>query len=110
MLQRYYVQYLKGFDLAELNEFVSGLPELGEDDSTILNNISQTLDDLSVRQVEEGAAFDFTGLRLDWVRLQVGYQHSLFISCYHVVGTAVPCRIFKSYQERILDCFDWLFY
>lgn len=65
------MQYLKGYDLAELTQVVSGLADIGEDDSHILSTISHALDDLTVTQVVEGAEFDFNGIRLDWVRLQV---------------------------------------
>uniref|UniRef100_A0AAX7TE15 Nck-associated protein 1 n=1 Tax=Astatotilapia calliptera TaxID=8154 RepID=A0AAX7TE15_ASTCA len=49
VMQRYYVQYLSGFDAVVLNELVQC--------------------DLCV-SVEDGEVFDFRGMRLDWFRLQ----------------------------------------
>ena len=42
-----------------------------EDDATVIKNLQSTIESVSVRHVEEGGQFDFSGARLDWVRLQV---------------------------------------
>ena len=71
MLQRYYVQYLKGYDQAELEQVMAGVHVKGNDELVILSSVSQLLADLSISQLESGSDFDFNGLRLDWIRLQV---------------------------------------
>lgn len=48
---------------------------MGEDDSTVIKNLQSTIENVSVRHVEEGGQFDFSGARLDWVRLQVSSLH-----------------------------------
>jgi len=71
VLQRYYVQYLKGFDVAELQQVLLGMPPLSDELSGIVMSMKRSIDDLSLRQVEETQNFEFDGMRLDWVRLQV---------------------------------------
>ncbi|XP_040573731.1 membrane-associated protein Hem [Lepeophtheirus salmonis] len=71
VIQRYYVQYLSGYDAVALNKSMQSLTHLSEDDSIILSSICQTISDLTVEQVEDpDHVFDFRGLRLDWCRLQ----------------------------------------
>ncbi|KAL3842215.1 hypothetical protein ACJMK2_020254 [Sinanodonta woodiana] len=70
VMQRYYVQYLSGYDAVLLNQVIQNLAMCPEDESVILSSISQTVSTLSVRQVEDNEIFDFRGLRLDWFRLQ----------------------------------------
>ncbi|XP_018027145.1 membrane-associated protein Hem isoform X4 [Hyalella azteca] len=71
VLQRYYVQYLSGYDAIALAQLLQNHHNLPEAESTILTAMCSDLSQLSVKQVEEGCAFDFAGLRLDWFRLQV---------------------------------------
>ena len=93
MLQRYYVQYLSGYDAVSLNQLLQPLQTLSEDDSVILSSLCNTIGGLSIKQgnwlfcnakkflglnnwylfwwaVEDNELFDFRGLRLDWCRLQ----------------------------------------
>uniref|UniRef100_A0A671S9S8 Nck-associated protein 1 n=1 Tax=Sinocyclocheilus anshuiensis TaxID=1608454 RepID=A0A671S9S8_9TELE len=70
VMQRYYVQYLSGFDAVVLNELVQNLSVCPEDESIIMSSFVNTMTSLSVKQVEDGEVFDFRGLRLDWFRLQ----------------------------------------
>ncbi|KAF2345445.1 Nck-associated protein 1 [Trinorchestia longiramus] len=77
VLQRYYVQYLSGYDAIALTGLLKKLsdnfPNLipdGSEESVLLNSFCTELSQLSVKQVEEGCPFDFAGLRLDWFRLQ----------------------------------------
>ena len=41
VIQRYYVQYLSGYDAIALNQCMQGLTHLTEDDSVILSSICQ---------------------------------------------------------------------
>uniref|UniRef100_A0A8C5A0C9 Nck-associated protein 1 n=1 Tax=Gadus morhua TaxID=8049 RepID=A0A8C5A0C9_GADMO len=68
VMQRYYVQYLSGFDAVVLNEL--NLSVCPEDESIIMSSFVNTMTSLSVKQVEDGDVFDFRGMRLDWFRLQ----------------------------------------
>ncbi|CAL4093232.1 unnamed protein product, partial [Meganyctiphanes norvegica] len=70
VLQRYYVQYLCGYDAIALNQLIQSLQNLPEDESLILSSMCNEIGNLSVKQVEEGIVFDFRGIRMDWFRLQ----------------------------------------
>ena len=70
VLQRYFVQYLSGYDAVSLNQLLQPLQTLSEEESVILSSLCNTIGGLSIKQVEENELFDFRGLRLDWCRLQ----------------------------------------
>ena len=74
VVQRYYVQYLSGYDAIALDQSIQNLNQLPEEDSVVLSSICQTISTLTVDQVEDPESnFDFSGLRLDWARLQVSF-------------------------------------
>ncbi|CAG2114634.1 unnamed protein product [Medioppia subpectinata] len=70
VIQRYYVQYLTGYDAIALNQIMQNVSMMPEEDSIILESAHQVISNLSVKQVESNEIFDFRGLRLDWFRLQ----------------------------------------
>lgn len=70
VLQRYFVQYMAGFDNSLLKEIVQKITICPEDVSFLMTSFTTTLSQLSVKQIENKAIFDFDGLRLDWIRLQ----------------------------------------
>jgi len=70
VIQRYYVQYMYGYDSVVLNEAVQNLTVCPEDESVILTSIVNTLSQLSIKQVENKEIFDFRAMRLDWFRFQ----------------------------------------
>lgn len=70
VIQRYYVQYLAGYDAVLMNQLIQNLAMCPEDESVILSSMSQSIAALTVKQVEDNEMFDFRGLRLDWFRLQ----------------------------------------
>ncbi|RMX61247.1 hypothetical protein pdam_00007400 [Pocillopora damicornis] len=70
VLQRYFVQYLGGFDVAVLKEVVQKISVCSDDISIIMTSFIEDLTLLNVKQVEAGDTFDFESLRLDWMRLQ----------------------------------------
>ncbi|KAK2722427.1 membrane-associated protein Hem-like [Artemia franciscana] len=70
VLQRYYVQYLSGYDAVALDLELQPLQNLTEEESVILSAMCNTISTLNVRQVEEADLFDFRGMRIDWCRLQ----------------------------------------
>ena len=70
-MQRYYVQYLSGYDAIVLNQQIQNLNVIPEDESVIFSSFYNTIAGLSVKQVEGNELFDFRGLRLDWFRMQV---------------------------------------
>ena len=49
VIQRYYVQYLAGYDAVALKQALQGLQHLSENDSIILSSICQTISDVSVK-------------------------------------------------------------
>uniref|UniRef100_A0A7M4F4W2 Nck-associated protein 1 n=1 Tax=Crocodylus porosus TaxID=8502 RepID=A0A7M4F4W2_CROPO len=52
VMQRYYVQYLSGFDAVVLNELVQNLSVCPEDESIIMSSFVNTMTSLSVKQGE----------------------------------------------------------
>uniref|UniRef100_A0A8C5UC72 Nck-associated protein 1 n=1 Tax=Malurus cyaneus samueli TaxID=2593467 RepID=A0A8C5UC72_9PASS len=59
VMQRYYVQYLSGFDAVVLNELVQ-----------VWQHHGSGFSNANFNKVEDGEVFDFRGMRLDWFRLQ----------------------------------------
>lgn len=70
VLQRYFVQYLCGFDVTVLKAVVQKISVCSDDISMIMTAFIEDLSQLNVKQVEAGDTFDFESLRLDWMRLQ----------------------------------------
>lgn len=70
VMQRYYIQYLVGFDAIALNILIQNLQVCPEDESIILSSLCNTAASLNVKQVEDNEIFDFRAFRLDWFRLQ----------------------------------------
>ena len=70
VLQRYFVQYLSGYDSVMLNQLIQNLAVCPEDESIILSSLYNSIASVTVKQVEENVLFDFRGIRLDWFRLQ----------------------------------------
>lgn len=75
VIQRYYVQYLAGYDATALSLALQQLQACSEEESVILSSVNACIGGLHVRQVEEAALFDLRALRLDLFRLQ-GYTSS----------------------------------
>lgn len=50
VMQRYYVQYLTGYDAIALNQMVQNLQVCPEDESIILSSICNTIQSVSVKQ------------------------------------------------------------
>ena len=50
VIQRYYVQYLSGYDAVALKQALQGLQHLSDNDSVILSSVCQTISDVSVDQ------------------------------------------------------------
>jgi len=71
VIQRYYVQYLAGYDAVALAQMIQTTSVTSEEDNVLLSSICTTISQLSVDNVEDpDHVFDFRGLRLDWCRLQ----------------------------------------
>uniref|UniRef100_A0A8C7QEF8 Nck-associated protein 1 n=1 Tax=Oncorhynchus mykiss TaxID=8022 RepID=A0A8C7QEF8_ONCMY len=99
VMQRYYVQYLSGFDAVILNELVQNLSVCPEDESIIMSSFVNTMTSLSVKQVEDGDMFDFRGMRLDWFRLQAYTsvsKASLGIADHRELGKMMNTIIFHT--------------
>ncbi|XP_078260183.1 nck-associated protein 1 isoform X4 [Rhinoraja longicauda] len=99
VMQRYYVQYLSGFDAVVLNELVQNLSVCPEDESIIMSSFVNTMTSLSVKQVEDGEVFDFRGMRLDWFRLQAYTsvsKASLNLSDHKELGKMMNTIIFHT--------------
>ena len=60
VIQRYYVQYLSGYDAVALNQCIQNLHNLTDDESILLSSIWQSISHLTVEQVEDPEhTFDF---------------------------------------------------
>uniref|UniRef100_A0A3P8XY47 Nck-associated protein 1 n=1 Tax=Esox lucius TaxID=8010 RepID=A0A3P8XY47_ESOLU len=97
VMQRYYVQYLSGFDAVVLNELVQNLSVCPEDESIIMSSFVNTMTSLSVKQ--DGDVFDFRGMRLDWFRLQAYTsvsKASLGIADHRELGKMMNTIIFHT--------------
>ncbi|XP_018322242.1 membrane-associated protein Hem [Agrilus planipennis] len=70
VMQRYFVQYLSGFDAIALKHMMQNLQVCPEEEGIILSSLCNTISNLSVKQVEDNEVFDFLAFRLDWFRLQ----------------------------------------
>ncbi|KAF3826160.1 hypothetical protein GH733_006274 [Mirounga leonina] len=70
VLQQYHLQYLARFDALVLSDIIQNLSVCPEEESIIMSSFVSTLSSLNVKQVESGEKFEFSGLRLDWFRLQ----------------------------------------
>lgn len=71
VIQRYYVQYLAGYDAVALDQMIQTTSVTSEEDNVLLSSICKKISELSVDHVEDpDHVFDFRGLRLDWARLQ----------------------------------------
>ena len=133
MLQRYYVQYLSGYDSVSLNQLLQPLQTLSEEESVILSSLCHTIGELSVKQgnrpftwlyhllsvvdlliltivriqtVEENELFDFRGLRLDWCRLQAYTsvaKSQLVLSDHREMATLLNTITFHTKMVDALD-------
>ena len=71
VIQRYYVQYLAGYDAVALSQMIQTATVTSEEDNVLLSSICKKISELSVENIEDpDHVFDFMGLRLDWARLQ----------------------------------------
>ncbi|XP_062271347.1 nck-associated protein 1-like [Scomber scombrus] len=70
VVQRYHVQYLAQFDALVLNDTIQNMYVCPEEESVLLSSFVSTLSALSIKQVENKEEFDFSALRMDWLRLQ----------------------------------------
>ncbi|KAK3916021.1 Membrane-associated protein Hem [Frankliniella fusca] len=106
VLQRYYVQYLSGFDAVALNQMMQNLAVCPEDESIILSSLCNTIASLSVKQVEDNELMDFRPLRLDWFRLQaytsVG-KSSLSLAENRELAALIDTVVFHTKMVDYLD-------
>uniref|UniRef100_A0A8C0IRH6 Uncharacterized protein n=1 Tax=Chelonoidis abingdonii TaxID=106734 RepID=A0A8C0IRH6_CHEAB len=70
VIQRYHVQYLARFDALLCAHLFQNLTVCPEEESIIMSSFVSTLSSLTLKQVDKKEKFDFSGLRLDWFRLQ----------------------------------------
>lgn len=125
MLQRYYVQYLSGYDGVSLNQLLQPLQTLSEEESIILSSLCNTIGSLSIKQgnifeifhgiviriiipylVEDNELFDFRGLRLDWCRLQAYTsvaKSQLVLSDHRDLATLLNTIAFHTKMVDALD-------
>ncbi|XP_012683452.1 nck-associated protein 1-like [Clupea harengus] len=70
MIDRYHLLYLSQFDALVINDTAQSLAVCPEEESVLMSSFVTALSALNIKQVQNGEAFDFRALRLDWLRLQ----------------------------------------
>jgi len=70
VIQRYFAQFLCGFDVAILKEIIQKLSVCSEDESLIMTSFVETLSSLDVAQATTEESVDLRGIRVDWMRIQ----------------------------------------
>jgi len=108
VIQRYYVQYMYGYDSIILNENVQNLSVCPEDESVIMTSIVNTMTGLSIKQVEQKEIFDFRAMRLDWFRFQA--YTSLNKASLYLKDSIPLARIMNMvmFHSRCVDDLDLL--
>ncbi|CAK8685235.1 nck-associated protein 1-like isoform X1 [Clavelina lepadiformis] len=114
VVQRYYVQFMYGYDSVVLNEAVQNLSVCPEDESIIMTSVVNTMTSLSIKQVEQKELFDFRAMRLDWFRLQAYTSVSKAalnirdnIQLARLMNSiAFHCRVVDELDEMILETSD----
>ncbi|CAD7081544.1 unnamed protein product [Hermetia illucens] len=106
VMQRYYVQYLSGYDSIDLTVKMQNLQVCPEEESTILSTLYNTASSVNVKQVEENEIFDFQAFRLDWFRLQT--YMSVAKSAVRIVDNQDLAHLLDSmvFHSRIVDNLD----
>jgi NCK-associated protein 1 len=105
VMQRYYVQYLCGYDAIDLNLKMQNLQICPEDESVILSSLYNTAANVSVKQVENNEPFDFRAFRMDWFRLQTNMSAKSPIKIIDHVDLA---RLLDSmiFHSKMIDNLD----
>ncbi|KAF4526918.1 hypothetical protein B566_EDAN008361 [Ephemera danica] len=106
VMQRYYVQYLSGYDAVALNQMISMLVTMSEDESVILASLQNAIATLSIKQVEENEMFDFRAARMDWLRLQAYTSVSkspLVLAEHRELASALDTISFHTKMVDFLD-------
>ncbi|KAL6050935.1 hypothetical protein QOT17_019527 [Balamuthia mandrillaris] len=67
ILQVYYLEYLAGVNLAEISKMADSAPGAVQE---LLNTILTDLKALSVDDLMNGAVYDLSGLRMNWLRVE----------------------------------------
>lgn len=101
VIQRFYLQLLACHDGPGLNEYIQEiLPRLNNEEAVMLKSITKQLCGLSEHSFlketctdpSDQNLFDFSGVRLDWLRLQVSlssstsinlFEHQRFVKHFH---------------------------
>ncbi|XP_035825856.1 membrane-associated protein Hem isoform X2 [Aplysia californica] len=106
VIQRYYVQYLSGYDAVHLSQLIQNLSLCPDDESTILSSFYNSIAALNVKQVEKNELFDFRGFRLDWFRLQAYTSVSkagLELRNHHELARHMNAVVFHTKMVDFLD-------
>ncbi|KAI1280571.1 Membrane-associated protein Hem [Halotydeus destructor] len=108
VIQRYYVQYLTGYDAVALNELMQKVSMMPEEDSLILDSLYSAISNLSVKQVENSEIFDFRAVRLDWFRLQAYCSVSRYPMHLFEHGDLAILMNMIVYHTKMVDFLDEL--
>ncbi|XP_062504745.1 nck-associated protein 1-like [Corticium candelabrum] len=110
VMQRYFVQYLSKFDVTSLRNCVQKIAVCPDDESLLLTSFIETMQNLSVKQVDARTEFDLRGFRLDWCRFQAyttTAKASLNLHEYHEVACLMNTAVFHS---KLVDQLEELLY
>eukprot|EP00794_Sanderia_malayensis_P017057 gene17057-18775_t len=70
VVQRYFMQFMSGFDVAVLKGVIQKISVCSEDVSMIMTSFVENLSSIDVTKAGAEDLVDFRGIRLDWMRLQ----------------------------------------
>ena len=118
VIQNYYLKYLAGYDAAIMRDVVQGIQVAPEEESLLMTSFVETLVSLQDKTAGTGEEFDFTHLRLDWMRLQVSTssqrsQMNLFENealGLNMNDTVIHSRAVDDLPKLIEECTDLSFF
>ncbi|KAL0611753.1 Nck-associated protein 1-like [Plecturocebus cupreus] len=108
VIQQYHLQYLARFDALVLSDIIQNLSVCPEEESIIMSAFVSTLSSLNLKQVDNGEKFEFSGLRLDWFRLQA--YTSVAKASLHLHENADLAKVMNLivFHSRMLDSVEKL--
>ena len=118
VIQNYYLKYLAGYDSSIMRDVVQGIQVAPEEESLLMTSFVETLVSLQDKTAGSGEEFEFSHLRLDWMRLQVSTssqrsQMNLFENealGLNMNDTVMHSRAVDDLPKLIEECTDLSFF
>ncbi|KAI6659919.1 Nck-associated protein 1-like [Oopsacas minuta] len=118
VVQNYYLKYLAGYDAAIMRDVVQGIQVAPEEESLLMTSFVENLVSLQDKTAGGGEEFEFSHIRLDWMRLQVSTsskrsQMNLFENealGINMNDTVIHSRAVDDLPKLIEECTDLSFF